>query len=51
MELDDVKKALNADGLKSESQAAQGCPSHRRLAVAVAPKAPEAAEEAPASEE
>ena len=28
MELDDVKKALNADGLKSD---AQGCPSHRRL--------------------
>ena len=30
MELDDVKKALNADGLKSD-QAAQGCPTHRRL--------------------
>ena len=48
MELDDVKKALNADGLKSDLKAARLIADS---AVAVAPKAPEAAEEAPASEE
>lgn len=51
MELDDVKKALNADGLKSDLKLRKAARLIADSAVAVAPKAPEAAEEAPASEE
>ena len=51
MELDDVKKALNADGLKSDLKLRKAARLIAGSAVAVAPKAPEAAEEAPASEE
>ena len=48
MELDDVKKALNADGLKSDLKLRKAARLIADSAVAVAPKA---AEEAPASEE
>lgn len=51
MELDDVKKALNADGLKSDLKLRKAARLIADSAVAVAPKAPEAAEEAHASEE
>ena len=51
MELDDVKKALNADGLKSDLKLRKAARLIADSAVAVAPKAPEAAEEDPASEE
>lgn len=51
MELDDVKKALNADGLKSDLKLRKAARLIADSAVAVAPKAPEAAEVAPASEE
>ena len=51
MELDDVKKALNADGLKSDLKLRKAARLIADSAVAVAAKAPEAAEEAPASEE
>lgn len=51
MELDDVKKALNADGLKSDLKLRKAARLIADSAVAVAPKAPESAEEAPASEE
>lgn len=51
MELDDVKKALNADGLKSDLKLRKAARLIADSAVAVAPKVPEAAEEAPASEE
>ena len=51
MELDDVKKALNADGLKSDLKLRKAARLIADSAVAVAPKAPETAEEAPASEE
>ena len=51
MELDDVKKALNADGLKSDLKLRKAARLIADSAVAVAPKAPEAAEEAPAAEE
>ena len=51
MELDDVKKALNADGLKSDLKLRKAARLIADSAVAVPPKAPEAAEEAPASEE
>lgn len=51
MELDDVKKALNTDGLKSDLKLRKAARLIADSAVAVAPKAPEAAEEAPASEE
>ena len=51
MELDDVKKALNADGLKSDLKLRKAARLIADSAVAGAPKAPEAAEEAPASEE
>ena len=51
MELDDVKKALNADGLKSDLKLRKAARLIAGSAVAGAPKAPEAAEEAPASEE
>lgn len=51
MELDDVKKALNADGLKSDLKLRKAARLIADSAVAVAPKAPKAAEEAPASEE
>lgn len=51
MELDDVKKALNADGLKSDLKLRKAARLIADSAVAAAPKAPEAAEEAPASEE
>ena len=51
MELDDVKKALNADGLKSDLKLRKAARLIADSTVAVAPKAPEAAEEAPASEE
>ncbi len=51
MELDDVKKALNADGLKSDLKLRKAARLIADSAVAVTPKAPEAAEEAPASEE
>ena len=51
MELDDVKKALNADGLKSDLKLRKAARLIADSAVAVAPKAPEAAEAAPASEE
>lgn len=51
MELDDVKKALNADGLKSDLKLRKAARLIADSAVAVAPKAPEAAEEGPASEE
>lgn len=51
MELDDVKKALNADGLKSDLKLRKAARLIADSAVAVAPKAPEAAEEASASEE
>lgn len=51
MELDDVKKALNADGLKSDLKLRKAARLIADSAVAVAPKAPGAAEEAPASEE
>ena len=51
MELDDVKKALNADGLKSDLKLRKAARLIADSSVAVAPKAPEAAEEAPASEE
>ena len=51
MELNDVKKALNADGLKSDLKLRKAARLIAGSAVAVAPKAPEAAEEAPASEE
>ena len=51
MELDDVKKALNADGLKSDLKLRKAARLIADSAVAVAPKAPAAAEEAPASEE
>lgn len=51
MELDDVKKALNADGLKSDLKLRKAARLIADSAVAVAAKAPEAAEKAPASEE
>lgn len=51
MELDDVKKALNADGLKSDLKLRKAARLIADSAVAVAPKAPEAAEVDPASEE
>ena len=51
MELDDVKKALNADGLKSDLKLRKAARLIADSAVAVAPKVPEAAEVAPASEE
>ena len=51
MELDDVKKALNADGLKSDLKLRKAARLIADSAVAVAPKAPEGAEEDPASEE
>ena len=43
MELDDVKKALNADGLKSDLKLRKAARLIADSAVAVAPKAPEAA--------
>ena len=46
MELDDVKKALNADGLKSDLKLRKAARLIAYSAVAVAPKAPEAAEDA-----
>lgn len=42
MELDDVKKALNADGLKSDLKLRKAARLIAGSAVAVAPKAPEA---------
>ena len=49
--LQEVAKALNADGLKSDLKLRKAARLIADSAVAVAPKAPEAAEEAPASEE
>ena len=46
MELDDVKKALNADGLKSDLKLRKAARLIADSAVAVAPKAPEAAADA-----